>query len=197
MRVQTLMAALTLSVSLGACDQAQNQQQPSPPADGGYGPYGGGGGGAPTFGGAAPTQQPAQGEGVVSGAVAQAPQEFHSLITNYLDNHTRQMAAGWQQIPSVPDVVTSLSPLGEHLWQVQLRGGQAYAFIGACDNECTDLDFYILDTSGREIDSDALPDNYPLVEVTPPADGVYTLRIQLKACSIAPCYVGARLVRQP
>lgn len=183
---------MALSAALGACNQQTVAPQP-PATDGGYGPFGGDAAPMTT-----PQQQPMQSaESVIAGAATQAPPEFQGLITSYLNNHTGRMAAGWQQIPSVPDVITGLSTLQEHRWQVQLRAGQAYAFIGACDNECSDLDLYLENAAGGEVDTDVLPDNYPLVEITPPVDGIYTLRIQLKACSVEPCYVGARLVREP
>lgn len=198
-RIQTLAAVLMLGASLGACNQPAQapQQPPQAGGDGGYGPFGGG-----------PAQQqpaPVSGapqmnggpEGVISGAGGDAPAEFHTLITNYLNDYNRQMAQGWPQVQGVPDAVTGLALNAEHRWQVRLRAGQAYAFIGACDNECANVDLVLEDGAGAMVDSDVLADDYPLVEVTPPADGIYTLRIQLKACTVAPCYVGARLVSQP
>ena len=195
--------ALALAVAVSGCNQPPVGEPMDAPQQGGggYGPFDlgqgqntpqnaentpfqptGGGGGA---GG---------GDSIVAGGGLNAPSQFQSLVIGYLDSYTQQMAGGWPRVDGVPDTVTGLETNGEHRLQVRLRGGRSYAFIGACDNECSNLDFILEDSSGRPVDSDVLDDDYPLVEVTPQADGVYTLRIQLKACSIGPCYVAARLV---
>jgi len=190
LRIHTMTTALALGVLLGACNQPANTQQA--PADGGYGPFGG------EQNAPAPVAGPTGGvETVISGAGGDAHAQAQSLITTYLDRYTGQIAAGWVRVPSVGDTITGLSLGGEHRLQVSLRASQAYAFIGACDNECDNVDLILEDASGSQVDSDVLADDYPLVEVTPPADAIYTLRIQLKTCTIAPCFVGARLVRQP
>ena len=199
-KVHAMAALLALSTALGACDAGQVNQQgqgqgQGAPTDGGYGPFGGDNGNGGNGGGFQPVQQTGAGEGVVSGA-STAPPDFQTLITGYLDDYTRQMANGWSQVPSVPDVVAALQVNNEHRWQISLRGGQTYALIGACDNECDNVDLILENGSGQQIKADVLDDDYPLVDFTAPADGVYTLRIQLKTCTIAPCYVGARLVRQ-
>lgn len=207
-KVHAMAALLALSTALAACDAGQVQQQQGggqgqgAPTDGGYGPFAGdtgngnGGNGNGGNGGFQPVQGGGGGgEGVVSGA-SSAPPEFQALITGYLNDYAQQMARGWSQVQSVPDVVAALQVNNEHRWQVALRGGQTYGFIGACDNECDNVDLILEDSSGQQIKADVLDDDYPLVDFTAPADGVYTLRIQLKTCTIAPCYVGARLVRQ-
>ena len=196
-RIRTLAAALALGVALGSCGAPQQNVQQAPAGgDGGYGPFGG-----DTTQQSAPVSAPPPmnggAEDVISGAGGDAPPEFHTLITNYLNDYSRQLAQGWPQVQGVPDAVTGLSLNSEHRWQVRLRAGQAYAFIGACDNECSNVDLVLEDGAGATIDTDVLADDYPLVAVTPSADGVYTLRIQLKSCTVAPCYVGARLVRRP
>lgn len=193
-----MAAALVLAVALTGCNQPPASQQiDTSQQGGGYGPFtpgtdqnappqggpfqtaGGGGGG---------------GEAVISGGGANAPAEFQSLVVGYLDRYTTEMASGWPRVDGVPDTVTGLELNSEHRLQVRLRGGRSYAFIGACDNECSNIDFILEDGSGAAVTSDVLADDYPLVEVTPQTDGVYTLRIQLKSCTIGPCYVAARLV---
>jgi hypothetical protein len=194
MRRDGLTAALALCALLGACDQTAQHSQPVAGSDGGYGPFGADAPQQPTPTMAAPTM--AQ-EIVISGAGGGAPPEFQTLITGYLDSYSEQMASGWPRAQGVADAVTGLSAGSEHRWQVRLSAGVGYAFIGACDNECSDVDLILEDENGVQVDTDVLPDDYPLVEVTPRSDGVYTARIVLKSCSIGPCYVGARLLRRP
>lgn len=193
-KMKALSAVLALSLGLGACGQP-TQVAPQPaPTDGGYGPFGADApAAAPVT--STPFAQPGV-ERVVSGALGAVPPEFQSLITGYLDRYAQQMAEGWSTLPSVPDAITGLEVDSELRWQVSLRGGQAYAFIGACDNECKNVDLVVEDSAGAQVNADILADDYPLVDVTPQADGIYTVRVQLKSCSVAPCYVGARLVRR-
>jgi len=197
-----LAAAMVLAMALTGCNQPPaNPQTDTSQQGGGYGPFDTGAGPNPP-----PPNNPFQtggtgggggAEGVISGGGANAPAEFQALVVGYLDRYTTQMTPGWPRVEGVPDTVTGLQPNGEHRLQVRLRGGRSYAFIGACDNECSNLDFVLEDGSGAAITSDVLDDDYPLVEVSPQTDGVYTLRIQLKTCTIGPCYVAARLVARP
>lgn len=122
--------------------------------------------------------------------------QFAQLISRYLDSYHQQMAAGVPQAPGVGDEIAALRPGGEHRWSVRLDGGRQYGVVGACDNECDDVDLLLEDPSGQVVASDLLTDDYPLVQVTPPSSGVYTVRIRLVTCTIEPCYVGARLLRQ-
>jgi hypothetical protein len=200
-KFSAMAAAFALSAFLGACGETQNTQQTQQPpqgGDGGYGPFAGDTQQPPPAIAPPPMNAgPSGAETVVAGAGGDVPQEFQALVAGYLNDYNRQMAAGWPQIPGVPDVITGLQPGGEHRWQVSLRGGQRYGFIGACDNECSNVDLVVEDASGAIVNSDVLGDDYPLVDVTPRQNGVYTVRIQLKSCSVGPCYVGARLVREP
>ncbi len=199
-KVHALAAAFALSACLGACgDTGQTYQsggETNPQLDEGggtgYGPFGGD---MPPPATAPPPFGQGGDETVVAGGGGGVPPEFQTLVSGYLDRYARQMAEGWSPVQGVPDMFVGLNPNSEHRWQVRLRAGQAYAFIGACDNECDNVDLILEDSSGVQIKADVLPDDYPLVDFTPQADGVYTVRVQLKTCSIGPCYVGVRLVR--
>ena len=50
--------------------------------------------------------------------------------------------------------------------------------------------------TGGVVASDMLPDDYPVVEFTPPANGQYVIRMLMQTCTIAPCYAGARILSQ-
>jgi hypothetical protein len=41
-----------------------------------------------------------------------------------------------------------------------------------------------------------LPDDYPVVNFTPPTNGRYIARLLLQNCTVAPCYTGTRLLAQ-
>ena len=71
---------------------------------------------------------------------------------------------------------------------IRLRGGRSYAILGACDEDCDDLDLYLFDDDGDEIDSDVAADDYPILRYTPRRNGDYRLRIRMYNCNREPCY---------
>jgi hypothetical protein len=71
---------------------------------------------------------------------------------------------------------------------VRLRGGQAYAILGACDNDCGDLDLFLLDDDGNEIDSDVSTDDFPIVRYSPRRTGEYRVRVRMYECDTEPCF---------
>lgn len=68
-----------------------------------------------------------------------------------------------------------------------LRRGVDYTFTGECDLDCSDLDLRLYDANGNLIDSDVLPDDYPVVSVTPRWTGGFGLRVTMARCSANPC----------
>ena len=74
--------------------------------------------------------------------------------------------------------------------QVDLAVGKEYQIMGACDNDCSDLDLVLFDGAGNEIDSDLLEDDVPIVTVEVTRSGNFRLRVQMAACSREPCRYG-------
>ncbi|HRE45072.1 MAG TPA: hypothetical protein PKY87_14025 [Terricaulis sp.] len=203
MRKRFLTMAAVLA--LAACGQQQPAAPPQPPP-----------GPAPTDGGfnfdfGAPNTNPQPlsgppsgppsgqggGEAVVGGALQGMPAEAQEGLSRYLDNYARQLAPNGVRINAVPDLYAALQPQTEHRWQFQLRAGQAYAVLGACDDDCNDVDLVVEGPDSRALGADVENDDYPIVGFTPQADGVYSVRIVLQTCTVAPCYVAARLVHLP
>jgi hypothetical protein len=73
---------------------------------------------------------------------------------------------------------------------IQLNGGTSYSLVGVCDNDCSDLDLRLFDSAGREVDSDLLTDDTPVVSVQPRRTGTYTVRAIMTTCSSQPCRYG-------
>lgn len=90
--------------------------------------------------------------------------------------------------------LASLQPGASYDWNVNLNAGIPYRIIGACDNECSNVDLQLLDGGGNVVSADTLPDDFPVVDFTPSANGAYQVRILMQTCTIAPCYAGARLL---
>ncbi len=93
-----------------------------------------------------------------------------------------------------------LAALGQddvgHSWTLHLQAGVTYLFQAACDQRCLDADMEIRNAYNERIASDINGDAIPVVTITPPRAGDYTLRIWLRQCTHAPCTAGFRSYRR-
>ena len=122
-------------------------------------------------------------------------QQLIQQMGDLLSQSQNQLAAGLTRAEGLVDEIAPLQPGTDHRWQVALRGGSAYRILGVCDGDCTNVDIELIDVrTGGVVASDVLPDDYPVVDYTPAADGQYIVRIMMQACSVAPCYAGARVL---
>lgn len=118
-------------------------------------------------------------------------------IAEQLDAIGQNFAAGMAAPEGTTDQIVTLEPGTDHRWTLPLTANTAYTFIGACDGDCTNVDIELISmTTGGVVASDMLPDDYPVVQFTPPADGQYMVRTLLQTCAIAPCFVGSRALMQ-
>ena len=62
--------------------------------------------------------------------------------------------------------------------------------MGACDNDCTDLDLKLFDENWNAIDSDTDDDSGPMVGVTPARTAVFHVRTIMVNCVDSPCAIG-------
>ena len=122
--------------------------------------------------------------------------QLRQLSRDFIDQAAAENTQGFTAVTGVEDEVVALQPTQVHAWRVQLQRGQTYRIIGGCDNECTDMDFELLDMTGKIIERDTLPDSFPIINVSPTAAGAYTVRFVMKTCTVAPCYAAARLYHQ-
>jgi hypothetical protein len=93
---------------------------------------------------------------------------------------------------TIADVIVPMQPGADHLWNVDLNGGTTYTFVGACDDDCTNIDFELIAPQGGVVASDLLEDDFPVASFTPQANGTYIARLSMRNCGVAPCYAGAR-----
>jgi len=90
----------------------------------------------------------------------------HQILTGSLDNGESEMVS------------------------VRLDIGTLYQIMGACDNDCSDLDLTLYDAAGREIDSDLQVDDYPVVSVEPSRTGNFRIKVTMARCTAEPCRYG-------
>ena len=68
--------------------------------------------------------------------------------------------------------------------------GTQYQIMGACDTDCSDLDFVLYDAAGNQIDNDVATDDVPIVSVTPRRTGTYRVKVVMATCTAEPCRYG-------
>lgn len=120
-------------------------------------------------------------------------EELRTLAKGYIDDAAKQVAQGHTPATGFEDAVVALQPGQTHNWTLALKRGVDYRIIGACDNECENLDMELVDARGRVVEADTLEDSFPVINITPGADITYTARIKMITCTIAPCYTAARV----
>jgi hypothetical protein len=123
-------------------------------------------------------------------------QQLVALVGAYLDDVQQHFAPGLAPAAGFSDEIVAMQPGGDHRWSINLVGGAAYRIIGACDNECSDVDIELIDAAGTVVASDTLPDDYPIVDHAPSANGAYVVRMIMQRCTAAPCFAGARVLTE-
>jgi len=135
-------------------------------------------------------------EAACAAFVADEDKALRRLVSRYLDLNQNGFGGIMVRAPGFNDGVVALREGGAYLFRRPLRQGVSYRLIGACDNECNDLDLIVTDASGAMIGNDVGVDNFPVVEITPDADADYFVILYLHTCTIEPCYAGMRLLER-
>lgn len=77
-----------------------------------------------------------------------------------------------------------------------LGGGADYAFIGACDEDCTDMDLALYGPSGDMVAEDTEPDANPVLELRGVRGGEHRVEVRMYTCSSEPCYYAVGLFKR-
>jgi hypothetical protein len=73
---------------------------------------------------------------------------------------------------------------------LSLQAGNQYMMVAVCDNDCSDIDLRLYDSSGDQVDVDIEMDDTPVVEISPSRSGNYRLDVIMVTCSTEPCFYG-------
>lgn len=84
----------------------------------------------------------------------------------------------------------SLNQGSSEMVSLDLEIGTQYQIMGACDTDCSDLDFVLYDGRGNQIDEDVELDDVPIVSVTPSRSGTFRVKVTMATCSAEPCRYG-------
>lgn len=124
-----------------------------------------------------------------SAAPAAAQDEWIQQVRTYLEAAAEVFEERGYR-PTHEIFTGSLDEGAEEPIRFDLKAGIEYYVMGACDNDCSDLDLILLDSNGSEIDSDLLEDDAPIVGVTPTRAASYSATVRMVTCSAEPCRYG-------
>ena len=71
-----------------------------------------------------------------------------------------------------------------------------YVIVGACDQDCDDLDLVLFDGDNNEVARDGQTDSLPIVEIEPTATGLFRLDTIMYSCTTEPCYYSVAVFEQ-
>lgn len=120
---------------------------------------------------------------------ALAQNEYQQLV-NQLLNMARGIASDRGYASTHSRYNGSLNNNQTETVTLDLDAGTSYLVVGVCDGDCSDLDLWINDENGYEVDSDVLDDDTPILEVTPRRNARFSIRTKMITCSAEPCYYG-------
>lgn len=170
-----MMLAAAAALSLAACGQQGSGPGLPPVQNGAQAP-------------STLTPQPATQQAEITDEVRQ---QLTANIDSMLDQ--MQTQSGMGVLTGFTDEIVTMQPGTDHRQMVNLTAGAGYTFVGACDGDCTNFDIELIDMStGGVVASDMLPDDFPIVNFTPNANGQFMVRSIMQACSVAPCFAGTR-----
>ncbi len=81
-------------------------------------------------------------------------------------------------------------------WSFYLTAGKSYMVIGACDEDCSDIDMTVEDESGNVVAEDYAVDDVPVLRFTPSSSGRFTVDTSMYDCGASYCYFGFGIFEQ-
>lgn len=126
-------------------------------------------------------------------ALAVAATPAHAQWREQVSNRLRGLATslvttGYRLVDDTPN--GSLQEGTSTSVALTLRPSREHLIVGACDNDCGDLDLRLYDDAGVEIDVDRAFDATPRVTVPADRGTSFTVEVVMVTCSNQPCYWG-------
>jgi hypothetical protein len=120
--------------------------------------------------------------------------QYTAQVQGYLARlATNSRAQGYTRSVAGP-VYGNLRDDGIATHDMTVASGVDYALIGACDNDCTDVDLKISDTAGNVIMQDIAVDDTPVLIFHSNSAGKWRVQVIMATCSRNPCYYGIQLL---
>jgi hypothetical protein len=71
---------------------------------------------------------------------------------------------------------------------INLRAGQDYRFVGACDANCGDIDLRLFDPNGQLIAEDTANNTTPMLRVRAVTTGPHRVEVAMYRCNASQCW---------
>ncbi len=133
----------------------------------------------------------AVGVAVSSEAFAQGNQ-YQQQIANQI-NQAATLVKSQGYSPDRAPMMGSLNDDAEESIMVNLNAGTRYAFVGVCDNDCTDVDLQLFGGDGTKIAEDMATDDKPVLQFTATYTGAHRMKVLMPSCNQNPCYYGVQI----
>ena len=131
----------------------------------------------------------------VAAPVATTSADWVAQVRGYLDRAQAQSGENMSVVNGTSDEIVPIQPAADYRRAINLSAGIPYRLLGACDNDCSNMDIELIDAgTGSVVAADSAPNDFPVVNFTPPQDGAYTVRLIMQTCTAAPCYAGVRVL---
>ena len=125
---------------------------------------------------------------LVAPAFARAQSRWERQVADYVQRTATALGRQGLKPTGAPQVGALW--VDESVWfSVTLRAGVPYALVGACDNDCSELDLALYGGAHNEITTDR-SSAMPVVRVTPPETLRYRVKVTLTGCRVSPCWYG-------
>lgn len=127
---------------------------------------------------------------VAAGAGTEYTAQVDSQLVRLTANARAQ---GFARLVSGP-IYGRVADDGVATHEVTVTGGSEYALLGACDDDCSDLDLKIFDGAGAMLMQDVEADATPVLTFIAQSSGRYRVEAVMANCSHPPCFYGIQLL---
>ena len=129
------------------------------------------------------------------GGVVADPDDYQGQADHYLQTAYDALLAG-DKYRLEESLYGDLDSSDDETFQVELQSGRPYTILGACDDDCEDMDLFLMDRNGNELASDTEVDSFPLVSITPSYTGTFQVRVKMYDCTLEPCFYSVGVYRR-
>ncbi|GAB5408148.1 MAG: hypothetical protein BalsKO_05130 [Balneolaceae bacterium] len=123
----------------------------------------------------------------LSATSAQAQSYTEVVWTQIQDSYEENAEMGYKVKNYI---IGMIQESDDNIWTFYLDSSKEYLFEGFCDEDCEDLDLYLYNEEGVELNKDIEEDDFPLFFYEPIVSGRYSIKVKMYSCNVEPCYFG-------
>lgn len=133
------------------------------------------------------------------GGVATAQNAYEQVVIDQLDVAEKEVerasVANNARSTFIQRLDGSAEAGGTERIDLTLRDNTLYTLVGACDQDCSDIDIVVYDQRGNVVEEDRLADDLPVVAFQTGSGDTYHYDLIMYNCSTNSCYYGVSLFR--